>query len=84
VIDSRFPRWSTRIPASSAWARSSASGIRRDFLTSFTSTFSQRGSARFDCGSKYSLFRSNWEASGYAADETSTTPAMPGWGQLEW
>ncbi|MNC86080.1 hypothetical protein D3C83_17120 [compost metagenome] len=47
VIDSRLPRCRMRIRASGLWRRSSASGTRRVFFTNFTSTFTQRGAARF-------------------------------------
>ena len=43
VMESRLPRWRTRMPASCGWERSSWMLTSRVFLTSVTSTFNQRG-----------------------------------------
>lgn len=51
VIDSRLPRASTRMSASSSCSRSAASGTSADFFTKRTSTSSQRGVSCVDFGS---------------------------------
>jgi hypothetical protein len=51
VIESRLPRLSTRIVASSGAARISASESRRVFFSTLTSTCHQRGDSRLDFSS---------------------------------
>ena len=51
VIDRRLPLRRVIMSASAGASRISDSGIRRVLRTSFTSTFNQRGSSRFDLGS---------------------------------